>query len=48
MLVAVAPLQAFNLADIRLVETGETVQGWTLLSAGCNQPSSASQAGRRR
>ncbi|CAI1528458.1 Uncharacterised protein [Serratia fonticola] len=37
VLVAVAPLQAFNLADIRLVETGETVQGWTLLSAGCNQ-----------
>lgn len=35
--VAVAPLQAFNLADIRLVETGETVQGWTLLSAGGNQ-----------
>lgn len=35
--VAVAPLQAFNLADIRLVETGETVQGWTLLSAGSNQ-----------
>lgn len=34
---AVAPLQAFNLADIRLVETGETVQGWTLLSAGGNQ-----------
>ncbi|CAI1911730.1 Uncharacterised protein [Serratia entomophila] len=37
MFVAVAPLQAFNLADIRLVETGETVQGWTLLSAGGNQ-----------
>ncbi|OCJ36817.1 hypothetical protein [Serratia sp. 14-2641] len=35
--VAVAPLQAFNLTDIRLVETGETVQGWTLLSAGGNQ-----------
>ncbi|WP_342230277.1 hypothetical protein [Yersinia enterocolitica] len=35
--VAVAPLQAFNLADIRLVETGETFQGWTLLSAGGNQ-----------
>lgn len=35
--VAVAPLQAFNLADIRLVETGETVQGWKLLSAGGNQ-----------
>lgn len=35
--VAVAPLQAFNLADIRLVETGETIQGWTLLSAGGNQ-----------
>jgi hypothetical protein len=30
-------LQAFNLADIRLVETGETVQGWKLLSAGGNQ-----------
>ena len=37
VLVAVAPLQAFNLADIRLVETGETIQGWTLLSAGGNQ-----------
>ncbi|WP_447870434.1 hypothetical protein [Serratia fonticola] len=35
--VAVAPLQAFNLTDIRLVETGETFQGWTLLSAGGNQ-----------
>ncbi|HFV9294003.1 TPA: hypothetical protein ACIAIE_003861 [Serratia fonticola] len=35
--VAVAPLQAFNLADIRLVETGETFQGWTLLSAAGNQ-----------
>ncbi|WP_024910505.1 hypothetical protein [Chania multitudinisentens] len=35
--VAVAPLQAFNLADIRLIERGETVQGWTLLSAGGNQ-----------
>ncbi|VXD06580.1 conserved hypothetical protein [Enterobacterales bacterium 8AC] len=35
--VAVAPLQAFNLADIRLMETGETFQGWTLLSAAGNQ-----------
>ncbi|WP_156294542.1 hypothetical protein [Serratia oryzae] len=35
--VAVAPLQAFSLADIRLMETGETFQGWTLLSAAGNQ-----------
>lgn len=35
--VAVAPLQAFNLADIRLMETGETFQGWTLLSAAGHQ-----------
>lgn len=35
--VAVAPLQAFTPSDIRLIETGETVQGWTLLSAGGHQ-----------
>lgn len=34
---AVAPLQAFDLADIRLVGAGETIQGWTLLSAAGNQ-----------
>ncbi|MFS6933721.1 hypothetical protein [Klebsiella oxytoca] len=35
--VAVAPLQAFNLSDVQLVETGETVKGWTLLSVAGNQ-----------
>lgn len=37
VVVAVAPLRTFSLADIRLIETGETFQGWTLLSAAGNQ-----------
>ncbi|MGS3238037.1 hypothetical protein ACB377_07645 [Klebsiella michiganensis] len=37
VVVAVAPLRAFSLADIRLIEAGETFQGWTLLSAAGNQ-----------
>ncbi|MBV4413508.1 hypothetical protein J0B02_11850 [Enterobacteriaceae bacterium YMB-R22] len=37
VVVAVAPLRAFSLADIRLIETGETFQGWTLQSAAGNQ-----------
>ncbi|PVZ81182.1 hypothetical protein C9426_31800 [Serratia sp. S1B] len=35
--VAIAPLQTFNLDDIRLMQTGDTYQGWTLLSAAGNQ-----------
>ncbi|WP_052118450.1 hypothetical protein [Erwinia oleae] len=37
VVVAVAPLRAFRLADIRLIDTGETFQGWTLMSAAGNQ-----------
>lgn len=37
VVVAVAPLRTFSLADIRLIEAGETFQGWTLLSAAGNQ-----------
>ncbi len=45
--VALAPLRAFNLAEIRLIETGETFQGWTLLSATGNQ-AQFSVAGRKQ